>query len=75
MSTTQTKYEQLTPMARARLAQSNEREFRALKRDHAERLAALEAKLPQCKTGAEYKAIVANIRTLLFIPTGPQSAA
>jgi hypothetical protein len=65
-----TKYEELTPMQRAHLAQTNDREFRALKIDHAARLAALEAQVPQCKTRAEYKRVTESIRAMLHIPKG-----
>jgi hypothetical protein len=70
---TQTKYENLTALERARLANTNEREFRSLKRDHAERLYALRAQLPTCKTLAEHRQVVASIGELEGIPSGQQA--
>lgn len=70
---TQTKYENLTAIERARLANTNEREFRALKRDHAERLYALRAQLPSCKTLAEHRQVMASIGELERIPSGERA--
>jgi len=68
------KYEHLTPLARARLANTDEKAFRALKRDHGARLTALYTQLPQCKTLADHRRTMASIEALLTIPTGPEAA-
>lgn len=69
---TQKKYEHLTPLERHRLAQDNEREFRALKRDHATRLSELDAQRKSCTTLAEHNKVMASIRELLHIPKSPR---
>lgn len=63
------KYENMTPLERARVANSDEKAFRALKRDHQARLDALYAKLPKCTTRAEHAQTMESIQALLRIPT------